>query len=135
MTNIFEMFETDDLLETGGIWIDYGEAGKFLVARQGGANTKFSMVLEAKMRPHRTKMDKKTMPIDLADQVLRETFVEACLLGWEGIKGRDGKEIKFSKAAANKLFEDLPDLFNDLREQAGEMNNFKVGEIEADAGN
>lgn len=135
MENIYEMFETDDQLEASGVWIDYGKAGSFLVGRMGGANTKFAQVFEAKMRPYRRQLDNKTLPLDVAEKVLRESFIEACLMGWENVKDRKGKAIKFSKAAADKLFQDLPDLFTDLHTQASQMANFKVEEVEEDAGN
>ena len=131
MTNIYEMFETNDMLEQQGIWVNYGSAGKFLVARSGGANTHFAKVLEMKMRPYR----KQTLNNEVAADILMESFVEAALLGWDGVKDRKGKAIKFSKENAIKLFKELPDLFSDLREQSSQMSNYQYGDVEDDAGN
>ena len=135
MTSIFDVWGTDAVLETAGVWIDYGAAGKFLVARSGGANTKFAKVLEAKMRPYRRQLDQGKLDNEVASKVLLETFIEACLLGWENITYQDGKAVKFSKQNAVKLFTDLPDLFGDLRDQSSKMATFQQEEIEADSGN
>ena len=135
MTSIYDVWGTDAIMETGGVWIDYGKAGKFLIARSGGANTKFAKVLEVKMRPYRRQMDQGKMDNDVANRVLLESFIDACLLDWKGIKSEDGKEMKFTKVNALKLFTDLPDLFADLREQSSKMATFQMEEIEDDAGN
>jgi len=142
MPNIYEMFATDEAMETEGIWVDYGvNYGKFLVARAGGHNTKFAQVLEAKMRPHRAKMERakkgRAAQIDneVAEAILLETFVEAVLLDWTGVTDRKGQMIPFSKMRALSLFKDLPELLSDLREMAMEMTNFQDEQTEADAGN
>lgn len=135
MTSIFDVWGTDAIMETGGVWIDYGASGKFLIARSGGANTKFAKVLEAKMRPYRRQMDQGKLDNEIANKVLMESFVEACLLDWANLTYQDGKALKFSKPNAIKLFTDLPDLFGDLRDQSSKMATFQQEEIEDDAGN
>ena len=123
-------------METGGIWIDYGvEGGKFLVARSGGANTKFAKVLEFKMRPYRRQMDTGKLDNEIASRILMESFVEAALLDWDGVQNREGETFTFSKENAISLFIDLPELFTDLREQSSKMANFQAGDVEADSGN
>lgn len=138
--SIYDMWGTEAVLETGGVWIDYGRGGgRFLIARAGGANTKFAKVLEAKMRPHRRLLESKgkTKGIDneTANKILTEAFVEACLLEWEDVTGMDGKLLEFNKPNAIKLFTDLPDLFSDLREQASSLSTFQQEDMEDDAGN
>lgn len=135
MTSIFDVWGTDAIMETGGVWIDYGQSGKFLIARSGGANTKFAKVLEAKMRPYRRQMDQGKLDNEIANKVLMESFVEACLLDWANLTYQDGKTLKYSKQNAIKLFNDLPDLFGDLRDQSSKMATFQQEEIEDDAGN
>lgn len=135
MTSIYDMFKTNANLEQDGIWINYGTAGKFLVARSGGSNTMFAKVLEAKMRPYRRQLDNETMDAQVAQDILMETFVETVLKGWEGVKDEKGKEIKFSKEAALKLFRDLPELFNDLRLQSTKLANYLASDLEDDVGN
>lgn len=52
MTNLFAMYGSDKNLETQGKWIVLGpddSSTAFLVARAGGANTKFSKLLAEKL--------------------------------------------------------------------------------------
>ncbi|HPQ38574.1 MAG TPA: hypothetical protein PLW97_13105, partial [Synergistaceae bacterium] len=61
-------------------------------------------------------------------------FVETVLLEWKGVE-LDGEELSFSKENALKLFRELPDLFNDLFNQAKSTANFRAAELEEDAKN
>lgn len=132
---IYDLFETDALMETGGIWIDYGSGIRFLVARSGGANTKFAQVLEFKMRPYRRQLDNGSMDNDVANKILMEAFIESALLKWEGVTDREGNALDYSKDNAIELFTEMPDLFNDLREQSSRMANYRTAEVEDDLGN
>jgi hypothetical protein len=38
MSGTFAAFKSDVDRERNGLWLDYGDAGEFLVARAGGAN-------------------------------------------------------------------------------------------------
>ena len=135
MANLYELFETDNTLETEGIWYTFDKDTKFLLARAGGANTRFTKVLEAKTRPYRRQIDNGTIDNDLGNQLLIEAFSEAVVLGWSGVTDKAGKEMKYSVANCVKLLTDLPDLFTELREEATRVANFRNEEIEADAGN
>lgn len=135
MDSLYSLFGTDKNMEQTGVILDYGNAGKIKIARAGGSNTKFSKVLEAKMRPYRRQYEAGTMSDEVANTMLIEAFAEAVVLGWEDIKGPDGKNLKFSRENAIKLFTDLPDLFVDVREQSMKVSNFRMVEVEADAGN
>ena len=122
-------------MEVSGIWINYGKGGKFLVARSGGANTKFAKMLEFNLRPHDHQMKIGKLDNEVATDLLIDTFIDAVLLKWEGVSGKDGKEIKFTKENAKTLFTDLPELFRDLQEQTSKMSNFQEKQTEDDAGN
>ena len=135
MTNIYEAFQTDAEMEQEGIEYDMGELGVFKLARAGGANMKFAKLVEKKTRPYRQQIDRGTIDPDLGNRLLAEAFAESVILGWTGVKGRDNKQIKYSPAAAVKLMLDLPELFNELREAATSMANFRNEQIEEDTGN
>lgn len=134
-TSLYEMYETNIDRETSGITLDFGDAGKIQVARAGATNKAFAQMLEAKTRPHRRQMDTDTMPYGVADRIMREVFAETVVLGWSGIHGKDGEVIEYSVEACIKLFEDLPDWFTQVREEAAKFSNFRAAGIEADAGN
>lgn len=133
--SIYSMFGTDHEMEKRGMIVDFGSAGKILIARAGGANSAFAKVFEAKTRPHRRSIDLGIMDDKLANELLMAAFAETVVLGWEGIKNKKGKLIPFNKKNAIELFTDLPDLFIAVREEAVKMANFKTLEIEDDSGN
>ena len=133
--SIYDMFDTDREMERKGMIVDFGSAGKVLIARAGGANSAFAKVFEFKTRPQRRLIDAGIMEEKLANELLMEAFAETVVLGWEGIKNREGKLIPFNKKNAIELFTDLPDLFIAVREEAVKMANFKTLQVEGDSGN
>lgn len=140
MTNLYTAFKTDETLEKDGIVIQYGENSKgqpieFRIARAGGANARYSKVLEFKIKPHRRMIQNGNMPEETAMKAVRETFVETVLLGWSGVEGPDGKAIEYSQENALKLFKDLPDLFRDIKEQAENGSLFRAEILDEEAKN
>jgi hypothetical protein len=139
MASIYELFETDAAMEQEGIWVNYEDFGKFLVARAGGANKAYQKALEKELRPHRKLLKKRkaALPVDIVSNAVKAAFIETVLLDWQGIKDRKGKAIKFSKENAAKLFEDLPALYEDLLEQSSDHETYAVEEeiVKDDAGN
>lgn len=138
--SLYSMFKTDAGLETDGILIEYGEASnaqpvRFRIARSGGQNTVFTKALEKATRPYRKAIQNGMLDDKTADKLYKGVFAEHVLLGWENVEGEDGKPIQYSKENALKLFKDLPDLFLDLREQAGNVSLFRQEVREADLGN
>lgn len=133
--SIYDMFESDDNLEKKGIWVDYSGAGSFLVARAGGANQKFAKVLQAKTQPYKFQIDNDLMDEKVGRKLLIEAFVEAVLLDWKDVYDRSGVKMSCTKDNAVKLFTDLPDLFQDLQQQASKFANFRRQEIERTSGN
>lgn len=141
MSNPYAMFGTDANMEKQGIELDYG-AFAIRIARTGGANKRFARVLDTKMRPLRRAIQSETLDEAVAAKVMAEVFAEAVVLGWsstefgEGkIPGKDGEPLEFTKANVLNLFLDLPELFADVREQAGKASLFRQSELEADAKN
>ena len=91
--------------------------------------------MEIKTRPYRRQIQEDTMDITLANKLLIEAFAEAVVLDWEGVTTVSGKKVPFTPEAAIKLFTDLPDLFNELREAAAKQSNFRAAEAQEDVGN
>lgn len=135
MSSLYDVFETNKDIEKTGIILDYGSAGKIKIARAGGSNVNFAKVLEQKMRPYRRQFETGAMADSVANKLLIETFAETVILGWEGVVGRDGNPLPFSRENVIQVLNDLPDLFVDLREQAMKVANFRADVVEADAGN
>lgn len=134
-TSIYDIFATDLKMEAEGIELVYGGTGIIRVARAGGANARYTKVLQHKSQPYMRQITTGTIATEDMERILIETFAETIVLGWSGIMDKKGKEILFSVESCIKLFTDLPDLFADVREQAAKGTNFREMNMEADAGN
>lgn len=141
MASIYKKFETNKERETKGITVEYHDdenpespPAKFVIARSGGSNAAYAKMLDVETKPLRRSLAAGTIPVATLQRVNRKCFVETCLLGWENVIGKDDKPIPFSKAAAAALFEDLPDLAEDLMAQAANASLFRYDE-EVDSGN
>jgi len=132
--NPYQMFETDENLETSGIWIDYGSF-KFKIARAGGSNEKYRRLLQNRMKPYRRQVQTETMSEEKASEILLGTFVDSVLLGWEGVTDREGNPLEYNRENALKLFTDLRELFLDLQTQSQKVSLFRKMEVETDLGN
>lgn len=137
----YAMFLTDESVEQAGVDIEYGPF-YFKVARAGGSNARYRDALRERMRPHQRALAQNVMNNDLADRIIRDVFAEHVVLDWGSEKygagkmiGRDGEEIAFSADAVKQLFKDLPELANDVMNQATQFNNFRAVIAEADAKN
>lgn len=138
--SLYKLFKTAENLETDGIWLEYGQNSKgqpiqIKIARAGGRNVAFAKALEKATRPYRKALQNGVMDNKVAERIYREVFTDTVLRGWANVEGPDGNPLQFSRENALKLFEDLPDLYNDLREQAINMGLFREEILEADLGN
>jgi hypothetical protein len=141
---MYDLFKTDKGLEREGVLVEYG-AFRVKIARTGGANKRYLKRLEAALKPYRRAIQTDTMSEELAGELMRRVFAETVVLDWEtavdgewrrGIEAPDGGEL-LPVTADNvaKTLEALPDLFTDLREQAGKVSLFRQTVIEGDSGN
>lgn len=138
--NLYKLFKTDEDLEKEGIWIEYGSDDegapvRIKVARAGGQNTAFSKALEKATRPHRKALQTGLLDDKTADRLFKNVFADHVVLGWENVTNSAGENLPFNRENVLKLFEDLPDLFTDLREQAANVALFREEIREEDLGN
>jgi hypothetical protein len=146
--SIYEMFATDKNLEKTGVWLAFGPDGKygrFHIARAGGANTRYAKALEAKTRPIRKSIETGTLDNDEGEAMMLDLYVETVILGWENVRARPTAEqqlnnepgdlIPYSRAAAKKLMQEVPDLMVEIRGYATNFTNFRGKQIEEDSGN
>ncbi len=136
MPNINELFGTDKNLETAGIELDYGDFW-IKIARAGGANKKYTRILEAVSKPHRRAIQSGNLPNDKANDILKEVYAKAVVLGWggPGMVDESGQPLDFTVDNCISIFNRLPDLFEDVKAQAESFVLFKVEQAEKDAGN
>lgn len=137
MKTTYERYGTNRDLEIAGFWHSVSPTERYLLARAGGTNVKFAKAVERVTRPYRDEIDDELneFDLDLANSLMIEAFVEAVLLGWQGVTGPDGQEMPFTAENATKLLTDLPELFGKLRDQATKIANYQTKQVETDAGN
>ncbi len=133
--SLYDMYETDPDMETGGIILNYGDGQRIKVARAGGANVQFGKSLERTMRPYRKQLDNGTLADDIANELFIRVFAETVVKDWEGITDKEGTPLKFSIENCVKIFTDLPDLFADVREASNTISNYKSDMVEEDVKN
>jgi hypothetical protein len=140
MSGLYNQFKTDGDLEKTGIILDYGPNSKgkpmqIRIARAGGTNIAFSKAFERHTKPYRRMFQTGVIDESLSQQVMREVYVDAVVLGWENIEDEAGKELIFSGENVKKVFTDLPDLFADIIEQSKNAALFRATIREADLKN
>ncbi len=138
--SLYKLFQTSENMETDGVWLEYGltSAGapiRIKIARAGGHNVKFNKALEKATRPYKKAIQTGMLDNSTADRLYKDVFADTVVLDWMNIEGPDGALMEFNKDNVLKLFDDLPDLFADLREQSGQVSLFREEAREDDLGN
>lgn len=138
--SLYKQFKTDSNVERTGIVLQYGvnSQGKPIeirVARAGGSNDAYVKRMEARAKPFRRQIQNETIERAVLLGLVREVFAETVVLGWEGVEDANGNALPFSRENAIKLFTDLPDLFDDVQEQAQRAALFRATMREEDAKN
>ena len=147
--NPFDMFQTDKSKEQDGIVLNYSDVFWIQITRAGGSNENYKRILTEKLKPFRRAIQTETIDEAASVRLMREAVAEGIVLNWgtgrypEGAgsipsspsSSFGGQPIPFSAANVTRVFEELPDLFNDVYEQANKVSLFRATETEGDAGN
>lgn len=134
MSSPYDLFSTDSKKETSGVEVDYGDF-QITIARASAANRKYQKTLAAKTKPIRRALAAGKADPKRVVAIMREVFAESVVLGWKGVKGKDGKNLPFNVKNCIQLFRDLPEFFADIQDQASGIELFREDDLENDAGN
>jgi hypothetical protein len=147
--SMFDQFETDPVLESDGIWIDYGDF-RVQIGRAGGANKKYLSYAEAKTKPFRRAIQAGTMPEDRSRALLYDIYAKTVIFNWQvadgedkdgntkwknGIHKKGGGILEVTPENIMLTFKVLPAIFVDLQQAAEGISLFRKAEMEADAKN
>lgn len=147
--SMFDQFETDSVLESDGIWIDYGDF-RVQIGRAGGANKKYLSYAEAKTKPFRRAIQAGTMPEDRSRALLYDIYARTVIFNWQvadgedkdgntkwknGIHKKGGGILEVTPENIMLTFKVLPAIFVDLQQAAEGISLFRKAEMEADAKN
>lgn len=137
-SGLFKLFATDSQVEKDGVWVPVGKDGdkeiRFRLARAGGGNTRYLKLLELKTKPLRRQIQNDLIDIKTSDELMMEVFAETVVVDWENVF-EDGVAVPYSKEKCLEYFKALPDLFNDVREQASKAAYYRSEVMEKEAGN
>lgn len=139
---LYSKYETSEEAESEGLWyvlpscVGEKDAPQFLLTRYGGEhNDLFTKAMEGITRTERKAIEEKNLSKGKTREITIKSFVSASLLDWKNVKGKDGKNITYSKQAATKLMYDLPDLFTELLDAATDRVLYLKEGLEVDAKN
>lgn len=133
--SMYDQFQTDANSETKGIILDYGSF-RVTIARAGGANKRFTKTLEARTRHLKRLIQTDNLTNEQAEPIVREVYADTVIHLWEvkqedgtwvpGIEGPDGQLLPYNKSNVLLTFDNLPDLFADIKEQAMKASLFRT---------
>lgn len=130
MSSLYKNFKTDENLEKTGIFLEYGMASngepiRIKICRSGGGNIAFGKSLDAQFKPYRRALQMDTLDNGVAERLLKKVFVDTVILGWENVEDENGEMLSFTKENVLKILDDLPELWNDIREQSAKAVLFR----------
>jgi hypothetical protein len=132
--DLYKTFATDKTKEEAGTRFELGGGAYVILARW--ANPKHIAAEEKARAPYRSiTASGRKLPIDIAEKTTIAAMADAVVLDWGELKGPDGADIPYSRAAAVTLLTDLPDFRAMLIGMAGEAEAFRAQQVETDSGN
>jgi len=135
MASLFDVYEMDGNREkVEGVTLDIGDV-QINILRAGGANRKFANVSRREYRKHQHAIDAGLMGEEDSAKMLAEIYADSIIIGWEGVTDRDGNELECNRDNVVFLLTELPELFAEIREQATNVDSFRLKQLEDDAGN
>jgi len=138
--SLYKQFENNEKVENEGIWIDYpenedGTTPAFKISRMYKGNKKYSKTLNKAIKPHKRAIQLETLSEKASTKLMLGVFVNSIVLDWRNVQNEEGETMQFSKENAVKLFEDLPELYDDLEENSKKLGLFRSDELEEDSKN
>lgn len=143
-SKMYNAFKTDQSTEVKGIWLDFDHF-RIRIARAGGANKAYQKALEEKTRPFRKAIQAEVMEDDKAMAIFHEVYADTIVRAWEtrneagelvsGIEDEQGNLQPFNRENVIATFQKLPDLFDQVREDAAKSALFRQHLMEVAAGN
>lgn len=145
--SLTQTFKTDPKKEADGIKIEYppnedGSIPSFIIRRTARSNKEYGKALERNMRPFQAQVRTKSLKEEKAGELLMISFVEGALVSWANIPLSDVTGVKTDTGFAEhnlenakKLFTNIPDMLDDLQNQASDISLFRSDDQEENAKN
>ena len=120
--SIYDTFETDEGLENEGVWFDF-MFGSFKLAYSGNQN--FQSAFTDAMKPYAEAAARGLLDAKVARNILAKAYSRHVVKGWKNVVGRDGVELVYTPEACASLFNELPRLFDVIRDSATNFANYR----------
>lgn len=115
----------DDELESEGVEIQITD--EFSIRVRSLESKEFKDMHEKMIKPYENILRQgRKIPKQKAEEIFTHCLAETVLLGWKGLYGADGKEIKYSKENAKKYLKEARDLSDLVTATAGARANFRM---------
>ena len=129
MSNLYAKYETAPEKERGGVPVDI-DGAVFHIRRAGGHNRAYRYALAIAARGFsgvlKNASDNPQAAFDAQDDITQMAFAEAVVIGWDGVDGRDGQPLEFSKANFLDLVRSCAPVWDQLRAAAIDDERFKA---------
>ena len=126
--------QTDEVMETEGIDLAFGNDRFITIARAGGANRKYRTTLSALAKPHKSAMERGSLDEKTATEMMHKVYARAVVLDWRGWADAEGNPIPCTEENIIALFEAAPTVFDAVRDESDKFSNFTTEEVK-EAGN
>lgn len=138
MSGLYSTFKANTDLERQGRWFDLssvknkdGTVPGFKMARMHKNNPEYLAAVERVAKDLRQAVDLDIMTEEIASPIMRGVFIDTILVDWRNVQDDEGNVIECTSANADKLMNDLPDLYLLLAEEARKLGNFRDNEVKA----
>lgn len=129
MSNLFARYETDQEKERGGVPVVI-DGATFFLRRAGGHNRAYRYALATAARGYadvlKNASDNPQAAFDAQDDITQQAFAEAVIIGWEGVDGRDGQPLEFTRENFLDLVRSCAPVWDLLREAAIDDDRFRA---------
>ena len=138
--SLYKSSQTDPNKEKNGVPLEYGMNSKkepitFTVAREGGRNVQYQKVAEHIFKPFRRQIQHNQIDPEVLEDLLAQVYSKCVVKGWSGVEDENDEPLEFSEANVKKLLNDLPVVFDAIKEVARDYNQFLLESLEEDAKN
>jgi hypothetical protein len=141
MSSLFKQFKMDEMKEQKGILFhpaganDDGTVPGFRLLRSNGSNQRYTKAVEIETAPHRRQIQLGTLDSKTSNKVFMRVFCNAVLIGWENVYDQNDQPIPHNFNNAMQLFEQLPELYDELYRASNNPALFRTDTAEDDAKN
>lgn len=145
--SLSKQYNTDKSAEKTGIRVTFGHNSDgteiaLILARSGGANTRFQSVADVILKPYRRQIQNDTVDNTVLRAKMIEIYAKTVVKDWEKVALSDvtGNEddkgyAEFSEENVIALFTRLPDFFTEVQSITDNLSVFRAEGLEEDAKN